>query len=287
MLFLILFALLFVGNPSEAQSPSHRETITRTLEFSQASADNLLLLKNISGDVKIEGYEGTEIKITVEKTIEARNQEDLQRGVEEIQLATQQEGNTMMVYMDAPFVFFQWKQGHAHYHVDRDDDDYQYRMDFTLQVPRQLNLEVSTVNGGIVEVEKVQSQRIEVANVNGGIRCTEISGQTKATTVNGDVDIEYAQAPTTDSRFKTINGDITLLIPENLSADVTFKSMNGDFYTNFEELNYLPAEVETQEDQSGKRTTFRIDQTTKLRIGKGGPLYEMETLNGEVYLKHQ
>lgn len=286
MIYFILSSLLLLIGVADTQDLTRKETITRTLQFTNHGNTHQLLLKNISGDVKVVGYDGNEVKITVEKTIKARNESDLQRGMEQIQLATQVEDSIMVVYMDAPFVDFRWKNGYANYRVDREDDDYSYRMDFTVQVPRNLNLDVSTVNDGIVEVEKVNGQHIEVHNVNGGIRCSDISGKTTAITVNGDVDIQYVNVPSEDSHFKTINGDITLVVPEDLSADVSFKSMHGDMYTNFEELQPLPAEVNTQENNSGKRTTYKIDKRTKLRIGNGGALFQVETLNGELYLKH-
>lgn len=286
MIFLILSSLWFIVSISQAQPITDKETIKRTLQFPNQSADHQLLLKNIMGNIRIVGYEGKEVKFTVEKTIEARNQNDLQKGMDEIILVTEIKGSTMLAYMDAPFVNLKWKNGQPHFHVNREDDDYTYRLDFTLQVPHHLNLDVSTVNGGIVEIENVHPQYVITHNVNGGIHCRNISGQTTAITVNGDVDIQFEQAPKADSRFKTVNGDINLLIPKDISADISFKSMNGDFYTNFEELDYLPAEVKTDGSSSGKRTTYKINQTTKFRIGKGGPLLQMETLNGEMFLKH-
>ncbi len=271
--------------------PSHQETITRSLRFSEASADNELWLKNIQGDVTVVGYDGETVEISVEKTIEARTQERLQQGIDEIQLAAELDSTFMLVYMDAPFVDARRKGNHFHYRADHHHNDwnqpkYNYRMDFTVRVPKTISLRVSTINEGTVTIKNVQSPRIEAHNVNGAIQATDISGQTSAVTVNGDVDISFTEAPAEDSRFKTINGDITLLMPENLSADVSFKSMNGDFYTNFEQIDYLPAEVSSAKKKGRKRTTYCIDRSTKILIGQGGPAVETETLNGEVYLKH-
>ncbi|MEM9832248.1 MAG: DUF4097 family beta strand repeat-containing protein [Bacteroidota bacterium] len=286
MKLITLFTIIISSTNWAVAPPSHRETITRSLQFSETSAENELWLKNIQGDVTVIGYDGETVEVSVEKTISARRQEKLQQGIDDIQLATELDGTVMLVYMDAPFVDAYRKGNHFHYRTDRHDHDYNYRMDFTVKVPKNLNLKVSTVNDGTVVVENVQPERVEARNVNGSIRATDISGQTSAITVNGDVDISFLQAPEQDSRFKTINGDITLLMPESLSADVSFKSMNGDFYTNFESIDYLPAEVSSNKEKGRRRTTYRIDRSTKIRIGQGGPLVETETLNGEVYLKN-
>jgi len=280
-----LFSILMLITALGQDAPPHRETITRSLEFAENSANNELWIHNIQGDVTVTGYDGETVEISVEKTIDARRQEWLQQGIEEIQLATELDGNVMLVYMDA-----RRKGDHFHYNSNRHDDDYSYRLDFTVKVPQTLNLKVSTINGGIVTIENMQPQRLQARNVNGGIRATDVSGQTSATTVNGDVDVSFTEAPSEYSRFKTINGDITLIVPDDLSADVSFKSMNGDFYTNFDEIDYLPAEVSSAKtgnrSSSGNRTTYRIDRATKIRVGQGGPIVETETLNGEVYLKH-
>lgn len=283
---MLTFLLILTTSVLISAPPSHQETITRSLQFEEAGANNELWLKNIQGDVTVLGYDGNTVEISVEKTIDARNQEDLQKGIEDIQLVAELDDNVMLVYMDAPFVDAHRKGDHFHYNTDRHDNDYSYRMDFTVKVPRTVNLKVSTINDGSVTIEDVQPQRIEARNVNGSIQATGISGQTSAITVNGDVDISFVEAPNEYNRFKTINGDITLLMPENSSADVSFKSMNGDFYTNFENIDYLPAEVSSAKEGKRNRTTYRIDRSTKIRIGQGGPTVETETLNGEVYLKH-
>ncbi|MEQ9439644.1 MAG: DUF4097 family beta strand repeat-containing protein [Cyclobacteriaceae bacterium] len=283
---MLLLLLTLIIPDFDLLPPPHHETITRSLQFSEANANNELWLKNIEGNVTIVGYDGETVEITVEKTIEASTPEWLQQGVEEVQLTTELDSNIMLVYMDAPFVDAHRKGDHFHYHADRHDEEYSYRMDFTVRVPRMVNLKVSTINDGSVSVENMQPQRIEAHNVNGPVRCTDISGQTSAITVNGDVDITFIKAPSEYSRFKTVNGDITLLTPKDFSADVSFKSMNGEFYTNFEEIDHLPAEVSSEKKGSRNRTTYRIDRSTKIRVGQGGPLVETETLNGEVYLKH-
>ncbi|WKN40926.1 DUF4097 family beta strand repeat-containing protein [Tunicatimonas pelagia] len=290
MKLITFLAIIISSLVGKTAPPSHQETITRSLQFSETSADNELWLRNIQGDVTVIGYQGETVEISAEKTIEARTQERVQLGVEEIQLTAKLDSNIMLVYMDAPFIDAQRKGNHFHYRTDHHHGDwnqpkYNYRMDFTVRIPKTLILKVSTINEGTVTIENVQSPRIEARNVNGPIQATDISGQTSAVTVNGDVDISFAKAPAEDSHFKTINGDITLLMPESLSADISFKSMNGEFYTNFEQIDYLPAEVSSDRRKGSKRTTYRIDRSTKIRIGQGGPTVETETLNGEVYLK--
>ena len=280
--------ILFVSTtlvPLSLYGQTHTEEIKRTLQFAQADSDNMLILKNISGDVRVVGYDGDELRLTVQKKVRADNQEDLARAQEEVQLVTDVDSGVAWVYLEAPFIKTKRKGRDLHFQMRRDDDDYHFRFDFTVEVPRQTNLRVGTINEGEVSVENIDAQKIEVNNINGPIRCASISGTTRAQTINGEIDITYAEAPTEKCSYQTINGEITVRFPEDLSADVRFKSMHGDLFTDFPNVAYLPAQVQTDQSQSGQKTTYRIDKSTQVRIGDGGPRLDFEVLNGSVYLR--
>ena len=282
---LILFVSALGHFPLLGQS--QEEEITRTLQFAQPGENNLLVLKNISGHVRIISYNGKDVRLTVQKKFRADNRKDLARAQEEVQLVAEADGNVAWVYLEAPFIKTKRKGDDINYQMNRHDDDYQFRFDFTVEVPAQTNLRVSTINEGEVSVENVRAQQIDVNNINGPIRCTDISGTTQARTINGPIDITYAEAPTEKCSYQTINGEINVRFPEDLSADVRFKSMHGDLFTDFPDVAYLPAQVQTDEHQSGQKTTYRIDKSTQVRIGKGGTQLDFEVLNGSVYLRQQ
>lgn len=283
-LLILLISVSLAGSALYGQS--REEELTRTLRWEQAGTDQLLILKNISGDVQVTGYEGDAIQLTVQKSIRAKNKNDLARGWEEVQLVSEVDGPIARVYLKAPFIKSEARGNDLHYQMNRhDDDDYQFRFDFTVHVPQRTNLRVSTINEGDVRIEGIASERIETNNINGNIRGTAISGTVRAQTINGDIDISYSESPAQESKYKTINGDINLSFPPNLAADVRFESMNGDLFTDFPEVKYLPANVETKQKQSGQKTTYRVDKSTQVRIGEGGPLLDFEVLNGSVYLK--
>ena len=266
---------------------SQEEEITRTLQFTQPGEDNVLILKNISGDVQVVGYEGDEIRMTVQKKVRADSQKELARAQEELQLVAEVDDNVAWIYLEAPFIKASRRGDDLNYQVNRHDDDYHFRFDFTVEVPTQTSLQVSTINEGTVSVENVAAQQITVNNINGPVQCTNISGTTQARTINGEIDITYAEAPTEESSYRTINGEINVRFPEDLSADVRFKSMNGDLFTDFPEVAYLPAQAQTNQDRSESKTTYRIDKSTQVRIGDGGPQLSFEVLNGSVYLRQR
>lgn len=156
-------------------------------------------------------------------------------------------------------------------------------MDFTVKVPFGTNLLLSTVNNGDVKVENVKGV-VLAGNVNGSIKLTHLERGSEATTINGNVDIEFDRNPDKDCRFYSLNGDINAWFQKGLAADMSFESFNGDFYTNVDALESLPAAVEKEKRGDGVR--YKVSNS-RYKIGKGGVFLDFETFNGNVYLKEQ
>jgi DUF4097 and DUF4098 domain-containing protein YvlB len=144
-------------------------------------------------------------------------------------------------------------------------------------------VEVSTVNDGNVSIENVKG-RVKAENVNGAIHLSALAGQTYASTINGDVDVEYSLNPNQDSRYYTLNGDINALFVKGLAANMSFKSFNGDLYTNVPNLQSLPAFIEKKQDKEG--TNLKVGGN-RFKVGNGGALLDFETFNGDVIVKEK
>jgi DUF4097 and DUF4098 domain-containing protein YvlB len=105
-----------------------------------------------------------------------------------------------------------------------------------------------------------------------------------ASTINGDVDIEYAKNPVKDCKFYSLNGDINAYFQKGLAANFSFESFNGDFYTDIEPLESLPVQVE--QTKNGENVKYKVNGN-RYKIRTGGPLLDFETFNGDVYLKER
>ena len=146
-----------------------------------------------------------------------------------------------------------------------------------------LNLRVGTVNHGAVEGQDVTGP-LHVNNVNGSISLTSVKGITRAHTVNDNVDATCAANPPKASSYHTINGKIRVHYPAGLGADLHFKSMHGEFYTDFPNAEILSGQVTKNQEGKGGGIVYRLTKDTAVRIGKGGPDFRFETLNGKVDL---
>jgi len=284
---LILWCLPFWAN---AQMFSDK--ITRELKFEKVSASNTLILANINGSVKVQGYDGDKILIEAERIIKAKTEARLEQGKTEMQLQQIDRVDTLIVYVGGGCNHFGYRTNRRHnngwsYQWDCNNGDcnppYDYTFNFTVKVPNGINIEVSTVNDGNVTVENVKG-KVKAENVNGAIRLTALAGQTYASTINGDVDVEYSRNPNEDSRYYSLNGDINALFVKGLAANMTFKSFNGDLYTNVQNLQSMSAIIEKKQDKDG--TNLKIGGN-RFKVGNGGAVLDFETFNGDVIVKEK
>ena len=153
-------------------------------------------------------------------------------------------------------------------HSDGETEDVKVHVEFTVEVPEGVTLDVTDVNGGI-DAKDLASD-LELQTVNGTINATS-SGLVTAGTVNGSINAAMGKGTWERAlRFKTVNGSIRLQLPHEVNADLTAASVNGSISSDF------PVYVEGKFlGHSG-----RIGGT----IGKGGGDLRIETVNGSIII---
>jgi hypothetical protein len=254
-----------------AYDEREHETIRQTFPSAQ-----WLEVDNVFGSIHVTGYNGNEVQMTVAKTMEADSSAKMDAARHEVKLDTTQSAERLKLYVDGPF---RCHCGDGHNGVnDSGRRGYRVVYDFELKVPAGMSVELSTVNGGKVEVRDVTGD-FDVSNVNGGIELEEMSGSGKAHTVNGAVKAVFARNPAKSCSFKTVNGGIEASFRPNLSADVQLKTFNGEAYTDFD-ATALPVAAST-ERHDGK-FIYRSNRSSAFRIGGGGPEFKFDTLNGSI-----
>ncbi|NCI50855.1 hypothetical protein GWC95_13030 [Sediminibacterium roseum] len=256
-------------------------------EFTVAkTTSGVLAIYNLDGFIKVEGYAGDKITIEIDRTISAKDKERLEMGKSEVQLKFEQIGDSVIAYLLEPVDTrpHDWRD-RGNWNNNR-NIEYNCTLHYTVKVPNNLNLRISTVNNGDVDVKNVTGV-LNVGNVNGAISIYNAKGTTNAHTINGDLTVTYASNPPESSSFNTLNGKLTAVFQPNLSADLQFKSMNGAFYTDFDNTQLLPAVITKNQEKRGDGTVYKLNKDTKLRVGAGGKQFKFETLNGNIYIKKQ
>jgi hypothetical protein len=137
---------------------------------------------------------------------------------------------------------------------------------FTVQLPRNVPINASTVNGGL-EIDGV-SAPVEASTVNGRIGVNTSTGPVEATTINGSIEANMQTLTSGDVRLTTVNGSVSAGLPLHINANIDAETVNGRVETDF------PVKI------TGKLSTRHLRGT----IGSGGPTLKLVTVNGSISL---
>jgi hypothetical protein len=274
----ILSVLVISCTNSSAQDTKFQEKINK--EFT-VSPNSVLAVYNIDGHIKVEGYNGDKVLIEVDKTISGKTNEIMEQGKREFKLEFEQKDDSVIVYIAEPW---DSRPKTNRWNNDQRKIYYHHNLNFTIKVPKTLNLSVSTINNGDIVVNDVEGL-MKVNNINGKITVRNAKNANEIHTINGDVNINYVALPPDNSKYYTLNGKLTVIFPSDLSADCSFKSFNGEFYTDFENVEKLPSKITKTTKENDGGTTHKLSKGSAIRIGNGGKNLIFETFNGNIYIK--
>lgn len=278
MRILASLAVLFTApslSTTASASQSESRTLTETRTFADPGAAHAVEVDNIFGSVTVVGDDGDEIRLVARETISGRSSADLAEAKRDVELAVVDEGDAIRFIVDGPFRrpdgSIRWR-----------DVDYEVSYDIELTVPRDVDLEVRTVNDGEISIRGVHGS-FKVSNVNGGIEMLDVAGGGQAVTVNGSIELRFAENPAAGWSLKTVNGNLRAAFADGLSADMRFKTFNGEVWSDFD-----AAPRELSRPQPRKRDghfVYEKDRSFGVRVADGGPELSFDTLNGNIYIR--
>ena len=137
---------------------------------------------------------------------------------------------------------------------------------FTVELPRNVSVDASTVNGGL-DIDGV-SAPVQAATVNGRIVVSTSTGPVQATTVNGSIEANMQTLTSGDVRLTTVNGSVSAGLPPQINANIDAETVNGRVQTDF------PVKI------VGKISPRHLRGT----IGTGGATLKLLTVNGSITL---
>lgn len=145
-----------------------------------------------------------------------------------------------------------------------------WSVSYEVFTPRKMDLKMNSVNGGIT-VDSVKGN-IRFDTVNGGITLRAVNGTVKGETVNGGVNVDIAGSRWEGEglQVETVNGGVTLSLPTNFAAEIQARTVNGGMNSEFEGA--------VTEGKWGPKKMA-------LKLGGGGPLVKVETVNGGVKVR--
>lgn len=218
------------------------------------SAGAQLEIINVNGRITAEASEGSTVELRAERTVKASDDESARTLLGQIDMHEEVGEGRVRVEVRAPRL--SGLRGH--------------QVQWTVKVPKGVNVQLRTVNGG-VRMTGLEGDII-AESTNGGVSGKALMATgLQAEVTNGGVDIELANAPTTGTfSLESVNGGVSLAMPEASRANISARCTNGG-------ISVSGLEVTIEGEQSRRRLQGVLNG--------GGARVSLETTNGGVRLK--
>ena len=206
-----------------------------------------------NGSIRVEGWDGSDVRVVARVTTKARSYEDARSLAGEIQV----EAEPGRIRTEGPRVSRTgWR--------DREGWSVSYR----ILVPTGTDLDLESTNGSI-GVAGV-SGGVTARTTNGSVRLADVSGSVQARSTNGSVQASFQEGfrLRNATELRTTNGSVTVSFPSDLSARLEASTTNGSIHTDF------PITVQG-----------RIGRRVSAILGDGGPDLILRTTNGSIRLQ--
>ena len=142
-------------------------------------------------------------------------------------------------------------------------------------LPKSQNVSVTNTWDGDIYIEGFSGEVEANANLNGGLKLTNLTGPITAYSLNEGIRVEFDKI-NQDSPIliRTTNGEIDVTLPASTSADLELSSWNGDVYSNFDLK---------RPGKDGLKSLS--DRNIKGAINNGGVGITLKSTNGNIYLR--
>ncbi|WP_462253645.1 DUF4097 family beta strand repeat-containing protein [Ekhidna sp.] len=251
--------------------------ITKTYAIDNPS-EMVVMINNINGGIEVERSTDNKVHLSLTIEMSARSEELLEKAKRELKLGELKTSDSLVFYTNAPFIK-KCKWGNFVGYDMQEQPKYNFKYQYKLKVPKNVKLDARTINKGDVLIKDIDGP-VKACNINGEVEIKNARKVLQASTVNGDVTINFLESPKEAIAFNTVNGDFNFELPKNFNAKIYFDTMHGDIFTAFNYQQMSP-KVE-KSDENGK---YKIGTKTGVEIGSGGPELSFRSINGNIYLK--
>src|SRR6266481_6109372 len=165
-----------IDNDEPSLTEHEQEKIEKAFAMPAGTGRRTLEIDNVWGSIEVVGTASDKVQLTVNKSIRAESKGKIEQARKQVTLDITQEADALKLYVNGPF------RCDCHdCSRSRESEGYIVKMDFQVQVPRDIDIKVKTVNEGRVSVRDINGSFL-VRNVNGDIQIRNIAGSGTART---------------------------------------------------------------------------------------------------------
>jgi hypothetical protein len=243
----LLVGLWFVSNSTPISAVDVTDQVNKTVTLAPGSN---VRISGINGRVNVESGEGDKAEINV--SIKASSQEALERRP----LIIERTANSLVIKTEDDREGRRWGR-----------DSGWVRHEVRVKLPRNVNLKVSGVNGG-VNVGDIAGS-VNVSGVNGRVEVAHAGTSTELSGINGHTSISLDGIGERGLRVSGINGGVSIGLPAEINANVDVNGINGGIDSDLS-ISVI-----------GEMKRGQLKGT----LGAGGPSIHVSGINGGVNLK--
>lgn len=227
--------------------------------------DGVFSLKNVNGMITIATWAEKKVEIKAVKKTKG-NREDLDKVKIDI------DSSTDSVSVDT---------------VHPKIKNLRVKVDYEVKVPEGVNLDrIRSVNGGVFITGPLGN--VNASTTNGDVKAEKASGSISLSTTNGDIS---ASAVKGALEVGSTNGSIKLEV-NSFEHDIRARTVNGGIALKIRDLGKVDADFEARTTNGSISVDFPVTlqsltksrRSLKGRIGEGGPLISLRTVNGSIKL---
>src|SRR3984957_18553489 len=205
-----LFALSLVARASDRLTDEFHKTYA-------ISAQGLVELDNINGDVHISVWDRNEVKVDAIKTAGSKERLDEAR---------------IEVNSDADHLEISTKYPDHNHTFNWGSHDNPASVEYTLTVPRAARLDEIKLINGELDVTGTSGE-VHASCINGKLLAENLSGRAELSTINGHLEAHFDKLAGQSIELKSVNGSVELTIPSDSKAEIEAETVSGGINNDF------------------------------------------------------
>lgn len=218
-------------------------------EYTLGAGGRLSVDAKPNGGIEVRGWDRNEIRVEARVVAQAESEAEARRVVSEVEIET-----SGTIRADGP----------------RSERRRSWSVSYRLNVPRNADLSLTSMNGGIT-VRAVQGD-LDLQTMNGGLTLEDLGGNLRGRTTNGGVELRLSGTEWRGDGvdLRTTNGGVRVHVPNDYNAHLETGTTHGGLQVDF------PVTIQG-----------RIDRELSVDLGKGGAPIRVTTTNGGVAVRRR